>query len=175
MKIIGLITFFVLTISNLTWAQSANNDNKCTAIVRGETAEFLFPLPNRQTWTWNRKETEDNNQEYSWDISLTETDPKGTYNFGVYLFKYPNSQEVTGSVDKLISYAQTSVWDQSLSLRKDLIVQSTVQDQKLILKVSDKKTFSELFSQKPTIAHCRVRTPYEDLNFVGESQIEFKK
>ena len=175
MKIIGLLTLFVITLTSLVWAQPADYERKCTAIVRGQTSEFSFPLPKRQTWNWNMKETNDNSQEYTWEISLSGTDSKSMYNFGVYLFKYPNSQEVTGSVDKLISAGQTSVWDQSSSLREDLTVQSIVKDQKLILKVSDKKTFSELFSQKPTIAHCLVRTPYEDLNFVGESQIEFKK
>ncbi len=156
------------------WAQSADNDTKCTAIVRGDTAEFSFQLPNRETWTWNRSETEDNYQEYTWEISLTGKEDKSTYNFGVYLFKYPQSKEVKGSIDKLIYKAQTSVWDQSLSTRDDLNIESYVQSGKLILKVSNKKTFSELFSQRPTIAHCRANTPYADANYVSQTQIEFK-
>jgi hypothetical protein len=175
MRIISFFTFVSLFIVSFAWGQETAYNQKCTGIVRGEAAEFIFPLPNKQTWKWNMKETVDNYQEYTWEISLAGAESSCKYNFGIYLFKFPNSKEVTGNISELLSDAQTSVWDESLSVRQALIVQSTVQDQKLILKVSDKKTFSELFSQKPTIAHCRVSTPYEDINFVGETQLEFRK
>jgi hypothetical protein len=176
MRIIGLFIFLSLVASGFAGGQeTADYEKKCISSVQGQTAQFSFSLPKRQIWTWNMKETEDNNLEYTWEISLTGVDSKSTYNFGVYLFKYPHSQEVNGSIDKLISAGQTSVWDQSLSIRGDMIIRSTVQNHTLILSISDKKTFSELFSQKPTIAHCRVRTPYPDINYLGDTQIEFRK
>lgn len=175
MRIIGRLTFVLLFLSGFAWGQQATYDKKCTAIVQGQTAQFIFPLPKRQAWTWNMKKTADNYQEYTWEIALEGSTATRKYNFGVYLFKFPNSQEITGSVNQLMSDAQTSVWDQSSSLRDDLIIQSNIDDQKLVLKISDKKTFSELFSEKPTIAHCRVSTPYKDIDFVSETQIEFNK
>ncbi len=175
MRIFGLFIFIPLFVSSFARGQKTAYHRQCTAIVQGQTAEFIFPLPIKQTWTWNMKETKDNSQEYTWEIALTGPDSKSTYNFGIYLFKYPKSQEVTGGIQKLISAAQTSVLDKQLKFREDLIVQSTVQGQKLILKVSDKKTFSELFSQKPTIAHCRVITPYKDINYASQTEIYFNK
>jgi ligand-binding SRPBCC domain-containing protein len=175
MKMIGLFALISLFITSVAWGEAVTYDKKCTAVVRGQAAQFIFPLPNRQTWTWNMKETTDNYQEYSWDISLAGPESSSTYNFGLYLFKFANSKEVTGSIDQLIADAQTSVWDQSSSVRKDLIVESTIENQKLVITVSDKKTFSELFSQNPTIAYCRVNTPYQDINFVSRTRIEFKK
>jgi len=176
MRIIGLFMVLSFFVSGFAWGQeTADYDKKCTAVVQGQRAQFSFSLPERQLWEWNLKETEDNKLEYTWEISLTGTDSKGKYNFGVYLFKYPHSQEVRGDIDRLISDAQTSVWDQSLSIRDDLTIKSTIQDKKLLLNVTDSKTFAELFSQKPTIAHCRVSTPYPEINYISETQIEFKK
>ncbi len=174
MRAIGIICLFVFMLPNHVSAQSTENEHIFTAIVRGSAAEFAFSLPEQETWTWNRKETEDNYLEYAWQVSLTGNDLKGTYNFGVYLFKYPHSNEISGSIDELIYRAQASIFDKSLNVRDDLSIKSFIQDKKLIIKISDKKTFSELFLQHPTIAHCRVRTPYANANYVRQIQIEFK-
>src|ERR1700690_3339050 len=90
----------------------------------------------------------------------------------VYLFKFPGAQERIGNFNQLVADAQASVWDQSLRIREDLIIQPKIEDEKLILVISDKKTFSELFSQDPTIANCRVRTPYNDINYVSKTRIK---
>ena len=172
MRIIGLLTLCLFLLTSFAWGQQATFDKECTAIVQGHTALFTFILPRRQTWTWNMKETPDNYQEYSWEITLEGGTATPKYKFGVYIFKFPSAQEEKGSINQLIADTQTSVWDQSLRIREDLIIQSNVEDNKLILRISDKKTFSELFSQKPMIAHYRVRTPYTDINYVGKTQIE---
>jgi hypothetical protein len=173
-RIICYVTLVLFLLFNSAWGKPADCEKECTAYVHGQTAEFIFSLPEKQLWTWNKKETPDNLLEYTWNISLVGNDSKGTYDFGIYLFKYPNSEEVTGSIVDLISYAQTSAWDQG-NRRDDLIIKSTIQDHKLIIRVTDKKTFSKLFHQKPTIAHCRVRTPYPELDCAGNAQIDFTK
>ena len=175
MRTIGLLTLGLLLLTSYAWGQQAIYNKECTAIVQGQTAQFTFPLPEKQTWTWNMKETANNDEEYAWEITLEGDTATPKYNFGVYLFKFPSAQEAKGSMNQLIANTQTSVWDQLLRIREDLIIQSNVEDHKLILRISDKKTFSELFSQKPVIAHCRVRTPYTDINYFSKTQIEFNK
>ena len=48
MRIIGRLTFVLLFLSGFAWGQQATYDKKCTAIVQGQTAQFIFPLPKRQ-------------------------------------------------------------------------------------------------------------------------------
>ena len=172
MRTIGLLTFGLLLVSSFGWGQQALYENKCIAIVQGQTAQFIFDLPKKKTWIWNMKETADNSQEYTWEFALDGSTAAGKYSFGVYLFKFPGAQERIGNFNQLVADAQASVWDQSLRIREDLIIQPKIEDEKLILVISDKKTFSELFSQDPTIANCRVRTPYNDINYVSKTRIK---
>jgi hypothetical protein len=175
MRAICILTLSLLLSSGFAWGQQAAYDKECTAIVQGQTAKFIFQLPEKQTWTWNMKETDDNSLEYKWEIGLEGGAAAGTYNFGVYLFKYPGAREATGGITQLLSACQTSVWDESLRIRKDLIIQSAVEGRRLVISISDNKTFAGLFSQKPAAAYCRVRTPYDDINYQNKVRIDLTK
>ena len=179
MRIAGRLTLVLFLFYTAAWGEEATYEEKCTAIVLSSinTAQFTFPLPARQVWTWKMKATEDNYLEYAWQVVLGDGTGTGKsdLSFGVYLYKFPGSEETTGSIKQLLFEAQTSVWAKSGDLRQDLAIHSCIEGRKLILRITDKKTFSELFSQKPTTAYCEVATPYKDSNSVSKTPIIFMK
>ena len=179
MRVVGLVIFLLLSHWNPVLGEEATFEKKCAAVVQntGNTAEFTFPLPERQAWMWNMRTTKDNYPEYTWEVVLG--DGVGTceaeLSFGVYLYKFAGSQETKGSIKQLLSEAQTSVWARSGDLRQDLAISSRIEGRKLILEITDKKTFSEILSEKPRNICCRVVTPYEDANYSSKDAIIFIK
>lgn len=148
----------------------------CRAVVDGQNAKFIFPLPDRSEFTWYQTKTKDDYQEYTWQVSLEGTNPQFKYNFGVYLYKYLGSREETGSLKKLFSRAQFSVWEmRSRKMRLDLPIDVYVKNQNITILVSNGATFKALFANKPTVAHFMVQTPYEQVNFETSSKIEYLK
>jgi hypothetical protein len=173
-KKIAFLTFVFFALSGFAWGQSEIYDKKCTAIVQGQTAQFIFPLPEKKNWTWNKKETSQNVMEYSWQISLHRSEMPANYDFGIYHFKF-HTDEATGSIKELIEVSQISVWDESHKIQENLIIEASVENERIIIKVLDKETFVKLFSSNPTIADCQVLTPYKELNFKSTAWIEFNK
>jgi hypothetical protein len=183
----SLTLFALLSIgsASIAWAEPTTGTPTCSAIVKGQTAQFIFPLPKRQPLTWNRGDTGDNVLEYLWQVSLEAAGASDIYEFGIYLFKFPGSVEAVGSPQNLLAAAQASVWERSLSapgaeygaarIRSDLVIQPLIDGDKLIVRVADRNTFAALFSHKPNTAHCKVRTPYEELNFEAVTPIQFVK
>jgi hypothetical protein len=175
LRTVGLIALALMAFYGSAFGEQSTS-RICTAVVKDHTAQFAFPLPERQAWTWYMNATPNNDLEYVWEIILGDGIGTNKYNFGVYLYKYPGSQESTGSINQLLSIAQSSVWDNKSSrVREDLKVQSSIEGRKLIIRVSDKETSSELFSQRPTNFNCRVATPYEGANYQSGIPLVFSK
>ncbi len=176
MRTIRLLFLAMIVFCSTALGEQPATEMNCSAVIRGNTAQFTFPLPERQVWSWYRKETSDNDLEYAWEVILGGSKGTGKYSFGVYLFKYPGSQEARGSINQFLLRAQSSVWDNSSSrIRNDLIIRSSIEGRNLVIKVSDKKTFSELFAQRPSIANCRVVTPYEGASYRSGIPLEYKR
>jgi len=185
LRSLSLFTLLSIASASIAWAQPTTGTPTCRAVVEGQTAQFIFPLPKRQPLTWNRGDTWDNVLEYLWQISLEAAGASDIYEFGIYLFKFPGSAETVGSPQNLLAAAQASVWERSLSapgaeygaasVRSDLVIQPFIDGDKLIVRVADRSTFAALFSHNPNTAHCKVRTPYEELNFDAVTPIQFVK
>jgi hypothetical protein len=170
------IFIFIIILTSCFWnTTEAQNQSLCTAVVKSDKAKFTFPLPDRKEYTWNQSQTEHNHQEYIWQISLEGTNPQHNYNFGVFLFKFPWAKEMTGNLKKLFSLGQFSVWDiKTSSVRKDLPIDVLIENNRIVIIASD-STFKALFSNKPNLAHFKVQTPYEQLNFDTVAPIEYLK
>jgi len=182
MKSIALIILVSISLCSIATAQPPTYDKKCTAIVNGQTAQVTFPLPKGQTLTWDMADTSDDAMEYSWEVCLEQEGMPCKYNFGVLHFKFGRSEE-KGLIRELIFISQKSVWDKTNTVRQDLTIEADIEHDNLIdtepahliIKITDKKTFAELFSNNPTVAHCTVKTPYRDINFKSKTQIKYNK
>ena len=174
MKTIGLVILISLSLSSIGSAQSPVYEKECTAIVSGQTAQFSFPIPQGQTLTWDMNETSEDAMEYSWEVCLESADTVCKYSFGVMHFKFCQS-ETKGNITELISKSQKSVWDESNRVNTDMRLDAAVEENKLIIRIVDHKTFAELFSGHPTIARCKVKTPYKDLNFGSKTPINYNE
>lgn len=165
-----------VSIQEAKASRKVRYNKECRAVVQGQQARFIFPLPGMEEFTWYRSQTRENHLEYSWQVALEGSQPKYPFEFGIYLFKFPGRKEQTGSLEKLISRAQASVWDRATSnVREDLPIERLIERDKLIILVSNRATFEALFAHKPTVAHCMVYTPYKQLNFETSTRIEYRK
>jgi hypothetical protein len=167
----------IIILSISLWDTSlAQNQIQCKAIVQNQIAKFSFPLPDKKEFIWNQSQSEDNYQEYTWQVSLEGTNPQYNYNFGVFLFKFPGAKEKTGSLKRLFSMAQYSVWDMATTrVRDDLPIDVIIENDKITVLAKDSATIKALFSHKPTIAHFMVQTPYKELNLETKTPIEYAK
>lgn len=168
------ILSFIIIITALTNIALAQFRYQCKATVQNQVAIFTFPIPAKHEFKWNQEQTKDNTQEFVWQISLEGSDLTYKYNFGVYLYKFPRAIKMKGGLNKLFKIAQFSVWDMATSrVREDLPIEVHIETDKIVIIAKDKATFKALFSNKPTIAHFMVDTPYSELNFETTAPIEF--
>jgi hypothetical protein len=151
----------------------------CHAIVQDHKAAFVFPITGDEHWTWYNKETKDNALEYSWELELR--GEQNSFNFGVYLFKFPGKQEETGSLEQLLKEAQWSVFDQkptpnggtTATILEDLRITSRLIDGGVVVGITDKETFNRIFAIHPKVAHFVMRTP-SDVPFKCDATIEYQ-
>ncbi|HUO78009.1 MAG TPA: hypothetical protein VMU21_10595 [Thermodesulfovibrionales bacterium] len=174
MKTIGLVILISLSLCNVGAAQAPAYEKKCTAVVNGETAQFSFPIPQGQTLTWDMNETSDDVMEYSWELCLERSDIQCKYRFGVLHFKFDRSEK-KGNIRELISSSQKSVWDASNWVQTEMKIDATIEHDNLIIRITDQKTFAEIFASNPKMARCKVKTPYKDLNYESKTGIKYNK
>ncbi len=176
LKALRTLSCIVILTAALWNTSVAQNQIQCEAIVQNQKAKFTFPLPDKKEFTWNQSQSEDNYLEYIWQVSLEGTNPQYNYNFGVFLFKYPGAKEKSGSLKRLFSMAQFSVWEMATSrVRADLPIEVIIENDKITILAADSATIRALFSNKPTIAHFVVHTPYKQLNIEAVIPIEYVK
>jgi hypothetical protein len=151
----------------------------CYAVVQDNKAAFVFPITGDEQWTWYNKETKDTALGYSWEVQLR--GEQNSFNFGVYLFKFPGKQEETGSLEQLLKEAQWSVFDQkatpnggtTATILEDLRITSRLVDGGVVVGIIDKETFNRIFAINPKVAHFVMRTP-SDVPFTCDATIEYQ-
>lgn len=155
-----------------------DNKQQCYASVRDYKAFFVFPKENKRQWTWYRNIIKDDHMEYSWEISLHKNN--STFNFGVYLFKFPGKTQQEGSLEELLKHAQYSVFkkpndsNKTLGVMEDLKIHAFVKDGSIIVGVKDRNTFNILIENKPTRAFFRKIEDGKTV-FSCDTKIEFLK
>jgi hypothetical protein len=178
MKISAFI-MLLLMYASIAAAQSFKYEKNCTATVEGQTAQFSFPMLKSKTLIWDMDDTSENAMEYSWEICLEGAKNSCKIRFGVYHFKCllcDNSQpDKKGTIGELNSISQKSVWNEENWVQTDMKVDSEIENDNLVIRITDQKTFSQLFSNKPIIARCTVKTPYRELNFESKTEIKYKQ
>jgi hypothetical protein len=135
-------------------------DNSCSAVVSIEdhTASFIFPIVTDTKWTWYRDTTNDNSLEYSWTISLADSDSPIS-NFGAYLFKFPGSTPRNGTLEALIMKTQHSIFGSSGKVEDDLKVNAKVEGDAVTIYIDDIDTYNVLFHSRPPYARFYIRLP----------------
>lgn len=170
---------FIVTGVHADDNTSQAKDKYCYAIVQGNKAAFVFPIMDNEHWTWFSKETKDNELEYSWEVSLH--GEQHSFNFGVYLFKYTGQDQKNGTLPQLLTEAQWSVFDQQVTpdggstskMFENMKINSKVIDGGIVVSISDKETFNQIFAINPKIAHFSIRTPF-DVPFTCDAPIEYR-
>jgi hypothetical protein len=147
----------------------------CSAYVENNQASFIFPISGAGPYRWFQSTTDDNEREYTWELSLSTTN--ANYNFGVYLFKFPASTPQEGTLKKLIKIAQYSVWSRgendNLKVIEDLVIDASVIDNRVAVSVRDQKTFKLLFKESPKKVFYRILQPQKDAIYC-ESIIDYR-
>ncbi len=139
--------------------KSRGVDCSAVAVLREHTASFVFPKENKKDWSWNLYTTKDNYLEYCWEISLSGGQNPSLYTFGAYLFKFPGSEKLNGTLRELLMDTQHSVFDRSGNLIANLEIQVIVNNDAVNILIDDPETFDVLFQSKPSHASFQVSQP----------------
>jgi hypothetical protein len=176
---ISVVVMFLLLYTSTASAQNSEYEKNCTATVDGQTAQFSFPALKDKNLIWDMNETSENTMEYSWEICLEQAKTICKFRFGVYHFKCllcNNSQpDKKGTISDLLSIFQKTVWNDAGSAQIDMKVDAEIENDNIVIRITDQKTFSQLFSDNPTIASFTVKTPYKYLNFENKTEIKYKQ
>ncbi len=147
-----------IVLSNSSFGQE-----QCSATVLNNEIRITFTLDEiseNAVWSWNLTTTPDNSLEYQF-LAHTTVDTN-LYRFGYSLFKFPKSQQKSGSFHELMKSGQLNIWQGSgktYSVIKEGKIVTNVVENKLIITVSDSETLNKLFSQKPTDIEFHIKTP----------------
>lgn len=131
--------------------QSSGFRDPYTAVVGPVRARFTFPLPERDTWSWDQPVTEARSQEYQWEVEVTNAGE--TFVFGYSHFKQPNPRPQEGDLWSLIGHGQASVWRKT-SEGSSLFTEASVQVRpegadRLVVWIDDSWTRAQLFGENP--------------------------
>jgi len=159
------ITAVALTLGPLL-AQSPQSKGTVTATA----AEFKIPFqpPANGVWTWNRADTSDNDNEYSWTV--TAKNGTAQYSFGFYLFKLPGSRPTRGHIQDLLKAGQASVFKEDAAGRGDILpdakVGITVENSAIVVRITNPDLVRLIFRDRPDTAAIHSRTPAADYQIV---------
>jgi hypothetical protein len=159
------VAFIAFTVVPLL-AQSP----KSTATVTATAAEFKIPLQQHadQVWTWNRADTPDNDNEYSWTV--TARTGTAQYSFGFYLYKLPGSQEAHGPLQDLLNAGQNSVFKEDAEGRGELVkdakVEVTAENGSILVRITNPELIRSIFSDRPRTVAIHARAPAADYEVV---------
>jgi len=175
---------FLSLIGLVTAAQADDNRSTtqpqyCHAFVRDNKAAFVFPITEDEKWVWFKKETKDNELEYSWEVLVP--GEKQSLIFGAFLFKYPGQKEKSGTLKQLIDEAQWTVFDQraipnggtTSEMLEDLKIVVKILDGSVVVGITNKATFDRAFANHPKTAHFVMRTTI-DAPFTCDASIEYR-
>lgn len=172
-----LVILFALSTNG---SAEADDSELCQAYAWDNSAAFVFPISDTDVWEWNKKTTQENALEYSWDVLVPANQPK--YSFGIYKFKIPISAPPTsGSLQQLLNSSQITVGKISYrdnksvhSLEKDLKVIALVQDGGIVVYINDVKTYTDILGEKPKEAKLIIRHPLPGYSLKCIAQIKYE-
>lgn len=136
-------------------------ETKTIGAVTPNLAEFRIPLeqPASAKWDWNRAETPDNDDEYTWQVAV----PNGSerYSFGFYLYKLPGSKPEHGSLQALFKAGQASVFKEDAQGQGDLVqnakVSVSTENGRIVLRITDPDLIRTIFGRRPDNATINTR------------------
>jgi hypothetical protein len=133
-----------------------------TARVTSAGARFVFPVPDRRIWEWNRPTTLDNRAEYMWAVQLE--NGGRAYEFGFYRFKFAGATPARGSLGDLLFAGQQTVAARS-GLEAAVLAEARIsvaeEPGRLVVSVEDPKTLQLLLSDRPRRALFKVEVSGE--------------
>jgi uncharacterized caspase-like protein len=121
------------------------------AEVTQSRARFIMPIYPRAVWDWNRPSTPLNGSDY---LFTAEVENGGArYEFGYYHYKYTTASG-SGGFRALMRAGQRSVFrvDGTTGSLMKADVDVTLEDNRVIIEVTDRATWHLLFGQHPTEA-----------------------
>ncbi len=140
-----LILLFLLIIS----CQTAKQDNEHTASCTFSDTLVIVQIPiiPQNNYTWFKKQMPDNVLEFKCDISFSQ------YRLGFYLYKFPGSKELKGSINQLFLSGQTSIWKKqgnSSSVVEGHGLSAYYIAPYVVMKITDASTIKLLFKDHPS-------------------------
>lgn len=143
---------------------------KPTGTVTATAAEFRIPLqqPPDGVWIWNRSDTPDNANEYSWTVTAKSGDTQ--FSFGFYLYKSPGSREARGQIQGLLKAGQASVFKEDAEGRGEMLpnakVTVTAENNAILVRITDPALVRLIFHDRPDTVAIHSRTPAADYQVV---------
>jgi len=166
----AFMRFLYITVLALAWVPMLAQSQKPTGTVTATAAEFTIPLqrPANDVWTWNRAETPDNANEYSW--ALTVKSGTDQYFFGFFLYKFPGSREAHGTIQDLFKAGQNSVFkangDGPGGLLTGANVEVAVEGEAIVVRLTNPELVGLIFHDHPETVEVHTRTPGADFALV---------
>lgn len=136
-----LLALLVATFSSGCRAIQSEKSVSPSCMVSDDEAIFTFPISSKDTYEWNN--APDKVLEYECQAVF------GEYSLGFTLFKHPESNPASGSINDLLRAGQCNAWA-SREYMKDVAVTIKYQDKSLVVTLKDNDLIQEMFSQKPT-------------------------
>ena len=132
---------------------------KWHASVSESTAVFTFPKSMKRQWSWDNADTAADELEYSWMVTITDSD--SSHEFGAALFRFDDKPSTIGSLSDLIDSCQHDLWKLSKDggSRIGGYGKARVSDGKVHLTISDLQVLETLFDTKPAEVWMAIRTP----------------
>lgn len=154
-----LLAIFAITVA----ATPQLDQSQFSAVVKKDEAIFSLPLPERDRWVWQRKQTKPNAQEYRMDVTIKNDDQE--YTFGYYLWKREGSGQESGDFASLIAAGQKSLFERTearrMTIVRDANVKVRVKDKSLMIQLRDKDEVKRIFSSRPVEAMFKIKLPDE--------------
>jgi len=134
-----------------------------SALVKKDEAVFSLPVPERKRWTWWRKETKANAQEYRMDVTVKNEGRE--YTFGYYLWKREGAGQESGDLESLIDRGQKSLFERTearrMTIVRDANVKVKMKDKNLVIQLRGKDDLKRIFSSRPSEAIIKIKLPEE--------------
>jgi hypothetical protein len=131
------------------------------AVVTPKEGRFVFPVPDQETWRWNRAETAENALEYSWTVAVASGDK--TYSFGFNLFKFSGAKPTKGPLRDLLFAGQDDVWLHDKQGGAEIVagrVLVVAEKDAVVVSITEPRLLKSLFADKP--ANVTMETVHPD-------------
>lgn len=194
--VIIFVALSLFVVGHVEAGKAKDNDIDCSLAVTRNLFVSYFPVRNvsQSVWTWNAKESEALDFDYSWAAEPGYIDRSGEFKPGEYGFgaahwnEWESKEEASGSLENLVRDAggSGSVYLNSQDKRMraeaeerlrlwDISVRSTYRDGGVLIASKDRRAMKLLFSSRPTHVRMIVKTPYASQSYECVATIDYQK